>query len=353
MTNLPTLRSSAPAAYAHLLSGLFDEPRASCDACPMCNTGDGEVAGTVTFSPSTRCCTYYPPLPNFLLGALLADRSPAMEEGRLRIRERIERRVAVTPHWIKAPPVEAALHAATIGQGFGRSLDLLCPYYSAGNCTIWRYRDAVCSTYFCRHVGGARARTFWASLRDYMLRVEVRLASWAASTVDPSVIEPSAEQNAEELLSDEVHERAFGSWAGRVEAFYIACAEALGTLDREGFARVVDETPRAKKLLEQVRVDHALLTRPGPVTHLVLNRRLRRAPAPGGVRVTADSPWDPLYLSEGLARILLSLKAEEPLEDALARIQREQGVELPASLLDQLRAFDILVPPAGAEASKP
>ena len=58
-------------------------------------------------------------------------------------------------------------------------------------------------------------------------------------------------------------------------------------------------------------------------------------------------------MSEGLARILLSLKAEEPLEDALARIQREQGVELPASLLDQLRAFDILVPPAGAEASKP
>ena len=37
------------------------------------------------FRPDTKFCTYYPRLPNFLVGGLLSDDTPAMATGRLRV----------------------------------------------------------------------------------------------------------------------------------------------------------------------------------------------------------------------------------------------------------------------------
>ena len=42
----------------------------------MCGSGD------LQFEPSTKCCTFLPELPNFLVGAMLADTDPAAAEGR-------------------------------------------------------------------------------------------------------------------------------------------------------------------------------------------------------------------------------------------------------------------------------
>lgn len=310
----------------------------------MCNANEGasQVEGAVTFSPSVRCCTFYPPLPNFLVGALLSDTSSEMAEGRRRIEERIASGQSVTPRWLRAPASVAAFHAARIGEGFGRASELLCPYFADGSCTIWRFRDAVCSTYFCRHAAGARGQAFWSALRDYLLRVEVNLGRWAARTVDPSTSEPPAD-----AAPSQAERRAlFGTWAGREAAFYRACFAALSTLDRADFLGIVDETPRANALLQDVRDRYRALTQPTPAPHLVLSSALKRARVPGGVKVVAYSPWDPQFLSEGLVRVLLSLRPEETVDEARSRIRQQHGVELPIDLIERLRAFEILVPPA-------
>lgn len=350
----PTLRAVTPAIYRDLLSSAFDVPlvsesRATCSACPMCSHDPGEERGVFPrFSPGLRCCTYDPPLPNFLVGAILSDADPSMEEGRRRLRARIATRIGVTPHWVKASPSVRARREAIVVDGFGRAEELLCPFYDDGTCTIWRHRDAVCATFFCRHERGPRARRFWAALRDYLLRVELRLAQWAAQAVEPTSDEPGPieEPTTDEPMSSHREARLFGAHAGRVEAFYVACADAVRALDHDGFEAAVDATPRANALLAEMMVRHRELVEPMPAaTHLVLASSLRRERVADGVLVSADSPWDPTLLDDHVERRLATLSPDEPFEVAAARLHAG-GLELTPALVEDLRTFEILVPPA-------
>ena len=55
-------------------------------------------AGTPTgpdlfFHRDTKCCTYLPDLPNFLVGRILEDPDPALAPGRASVERRIDARV--------------------------------------------------------------------------------------------------------------------------------------------------------------------------------------------------------------------------------------------------------------------
>src|SRR4051812_31514765 len=93
-TMTESLRDMVPPAHRRLLPVLFDRPairesRATCSDCAMCSKGGSPAPGVLSFRPDTKCCTYEPTLPNFLVGAILADTSPEMAEGRRRIRAHI------------------------------------------------------------------------------------------------------------------------------------------------------------------------------------------------------------------------------------------------------------------------
>ncbi|HEY8074225.1 MAG TPA: hypothetical protein VIF62_08950, partial [Labilithrix sp.] len=158
-----TLRSTLPEILARLVPDeLGDRPnvvetRATCGDCAMCDKSAGAGAQVSAFRPDAKCCTYHPTIPNYLVGALLADPSPALEEGRTRVRARIATRMGITPEWVAAPRKASVLHHAARGASFGRSLVLLCPYFAreSGDCTIWKYRESVCTTFFCKYDAGA------------------------------------------------------------------------------------------------------------------------------------------------------------------------------------------------------
>src|SRR5450631_4114901 len=109
-----TFRDLLPAVYRVLLPAFFEreaihEDKATCSDCAMCdksssNGGGSRSAGTGDgvsyFRPDTKCCTFQPHLPNYLVGALLRDADPALAEGQRRIRARIAQRVGVTPQWL-------------------------------------------------------------------------------------------------------------------------------------------------------------------------------------------------------------------------------------------------------------
>src|SRR5687767_8577752 len=62
-----------PRLFEKWLSQAFKSPipresKAHCADCPMCGAEAAE-----RFNPSTKCCTYVPDLPNFLVGAILSD----------------------------------------------------------------------------------------------------------------------------------------------------------------------------------------------------------------------------------------------------------------------------------------
>jgi Fe-S-cluster containining protein len=190
-----TLRQAFPRIYDRLLPRVFDEtapeePKATCNNCAMCPPKD-PVQGVTYFRPDTKCCTYQPFLPNYLVGAILADTEPLMAEGQRRIRAHIASRVGVTPRWLAPSRKRSALFRAARESSFGRSLLLRCPYLSGeGLCTIWRHRDTVCSTFFCKYGAGADGQTFWRAVDAYMLHVERELACHAAAKLAPHHSEP-------------------------------------------------------------------------------------------------------------------------------------------------------------------
>lgn len=355
-----------PAAYAGLAAPFFDEPpipepRATCDRCAMCDHGAPEPAaparaGSEFFHPDLKCCTYHPSLPNFLVGALLADPDPALEEGRRRVRERIRDRIGVTPAWVAPSRKYRVLLEGGRVRGFGRARALACPYLDEGRCSIWRHRESVCSTFFCKHAGGGKGKAFWMAMKHAMAHAELTLSRWAAHEVFPGATEPAIprlELTVEDLEdrppSDDEYASYWGEWVGREERFYLECHERVRGLDRERFAALVERTPRGEELHADLVIAHDALTRPSPTEYLVLSPKLRKQAVPGGVAVRGYSGYDPMVLSDDLHAILSELRPGEKASATWERVEREHGVRMPEELVTSLWLHEILVPPPPPE----
>src|SRR5262245_29498225 len=93
--------SPLPPLYARwfdeLLGGdIPSESRATCNDCAMCDSeGDHQKPGSTLFNPESKCCTYLPRLPNYLVGMILADDDPAIAAGRRTVEVRVKAGLAV------------------------------------------------------------------------------------------------------------------------------------------------------------------------------------------------------------------------------------------------------------------
>src|SRR5258706_6959334 len=101
---LPVLPTSPlPPLYAawidQLLGGSIpQETDATCDDCAMLpDVGQTPEASGVFFNPETKCCSYVPQLPNYLVGRILNDNDPAFARGRASVETRLNAGVAVSP----------------------------------------------------------------------------------------------------------------------------------------------------------------------------------------------------------------------------------------------------------------
>ncbi|MDX2052740.1 MAG: hypothetical protein SFV15_10140 [Polyangiaceae bacterium] len=181
------LGGSLPEIYSALLSEdlanlELKESRADCSHCSMCHgPQDPYVA---PFLPSTKCCTYWPKLPNYLVGSLLSDTSGRFTEGQRRVRAKIAEGVECTPLGL-GPTAEwmDRFHAIRT-TAFGRDETLLCPYYDSsidgGGCSIWAHRESDCTSFFCKFEN-ARHYEFWRQLGAFLALMEQKLAPWAQS----------------------------------------------------------------------------------------------------------------------------------------------------------------------------
>jgi hypothetical protein len=355
------LGDALPPIYARLLPAFLATPTpvetlATCDSCAMCpEPADAAPAGGMFFSPDVKCCTYHPDLPNYLVGALLADPDPELEEGRRRIRARIAARVGVTPHGIAAPRVYRLLYGSAKRGLFGRTESLVCPYYRAdpGACTIWRYREATCSTFFCKHVRGEHGSSFWAAVRDYLRAVEEPLALHAMQSLgcSPEQIlaprartpaEPTPEDLDQRPPSDAAHAVTWGSWAGREEEFYVEAARLVTSLEPSDLDAITGVAARVQRALVEQR--HAHMMDPE------LPDVLRRNPELAVPRVEADayhvvgySENQPMRLPRALYEALAEFDGVRPNEQVLTRIREERGLNVAPGLLVRLFQHRILV----------
>ena len=267
------LRDILPEAHRHLLPAVFDEdvPEesfATCHTCAMVNPNalPGQTPEGF-FRPDVKCCSYHPNLPNFLVGSILSDDRPDMAEGRDRLRARIAAQTGVGPVWLAAPRKYTLLFLASRKTSFGRSLLLRCPYFSptSTHCSIWRHRDSVCTTFFCKYSSGPAGEAAWRAIESTLRLVERRLAEYAARVLGAEIPSTPAEFDALTLeeLEDrpnlEKHAVMWGEWNGREETYYRATREIVAQLHRDDFERILGDdeltsaAEKAKSLIARVR----------------------------------------------------------------------------------------------------
>jgi Fe-S-cluster containining protein len=347
-----TLRQALPRVYERLLPAIFDQPppperKATCNDCAMCAPKE-PLPGVAYFRPDTKCCTYQPHLPNYLVGAILADTEPAMAEGQRRIRAHIARRVGVTSRWLAPSRKRTAIFRAARDSSFGRSTLLRCPYLSGeGLCTVWRHRDSVCSTFFCKYDSGADGQTYWRAVDAYLRRVELALAQHAVTTLAPSLAEPprpmdqmSLEELEDRPPNDDDYASFWGEWRGREEELYLAAFELVSGLLPADLDRIVGAKPEELAALEA-----AFAQLQAPVLPRKLALDLYRPPVvlEDGVVVGTYSKYEPIKLTPDLFEVLKELREGETVAEFRARLLREHEVDVPEALLLELHQFRVLI----------
>ena len=360
---LVTLRSKLAPVYGPLLSDLFDRPevvetRATCDTCAMCNHGQIAPVAMDYFRADAKCCTYHPGLPNYLVGAILADTTDELAEGRRRIRAKIAARIGVTPAYLAPPRKYNVIYAAARGAGFfGRSKNMLCPYFDEendGRCTVWRYRESVCSTYFCKYTAGKPGWQFWDTLKGYLSHVERSLAHYSSVTVDPTVSEPQLERFA--LTVEDVEDRApkdedysfwwgKGKWVGREEEFYVACYQRVLALQQGEFAKNVDDSPDGRGLLARLEAKYDEIASPKLPEILVRTTNLKKREAGDQVVVTTYNPFDAFSVEKELFDVLGEFRTDQTLTENLERLDKEKDIQLAPELIHYLFIHGVLAPP--------
>lgn len=366
---LPVLKDNSavlPPLYAAWMGELLGGPipaetEATCDDCAMCDDGTSRPAGTdYVFDPRTKCCTYIPEIPNFLVGTILSDEEPDFAAGKATLEARLELGVAVMPIGIGISPTEHLLYQHTSSaEAFGRNPELRCPHYleeADGTCGIWKHRAATCSTWFCKHVRGAVGFRFWRSLSHLLALVEIDLQRWCVLELDiggealhrvfptprgePLPGDPFHEGRLDGRLPPDVREAMWGNWSGREREFFQECGRLVEPLTWSEVTAIcgpqmkISEhlTTQAYKNLvsnelpDSLRVGAFQMVRMGQNSH----------------RIKAYSPLDPIEIPQALMQALPHFDGR-PTAEAMQAIARETGLQIDESLVRKLVDFGILV----------
>jgi len=343
------------------------ESKATCDQCAMCSHSDERQPGndTLFFNPHAKCCTYLPELPNFLVGGVLIDEDPAPDEGRASVEARLEAKVEVTPLGLGQLPSYSLLYAHA-ADAFGQSRSLLCPHYideDGGRCGIWRHRNAVCITWFCKHDRGATGLKFWRTLLHLLTRVEAGLSRWCVLELDIGLRaleslfsvnlanrdRPKLNANQMDQVADlDAYRRLWGKWLGREREFYRESARLVNDLSWEDITRICG--PEVLAFTKLIQEAYGRLTS-DHVPEVVRLKSVQIIEMElSSVQLKTYSGYDPLKLPRKLLEVLPYL-ASQPVSEALQTIEREKGLRLSRDLVRKLIDFDILT--AEPEAEQP
>ena len=356
-----TPEAALPPLYAgwvrEMLSGpVPEETRATCGDCAM-RPPDGQSEGSAGyFHPIVKCCTYVPQIPNFLAGGILRDADPALEYGRTTFLERMRVGDGVTPLGLAIPRRYRLWYEG--GQGFGRSEALKCPHYieDGGLCGIWRHRNSVCCTWFCKHNRGAVGASFWRAVQGVLARIERALSWWCVLELDPGAAAiqrilslgggtgPTTPLTAEEINGDvnpAVYRACWGTWLGREEEFYRACSERVGALAWEEVAQIGG--PELGAFVRITRESYTGLMsdevparlRPGTFTIV--------ESTPSRATVTSYRQFDPLSLPQTLISVLPQFDGR-PTEEVLQFLAAERKLRVAPELVRKLVDYEVLVP---------
>ncbi|MBI4816065.1 MAG: hypothetical protein HY791_07405 [Deltaproteobacteria bacterium] len=339
-------------------NALPGEPEASCDDCAM-RPSHEEEPGRVYFDQMTRCCTFVPVIPNFLVGRILKDQSPDAGLGRESVIERIAMRRAVSPLGLERT-LGFALKYRHTADAFGRKGSLRCPHHlDDGRCGIWRNRESTCSTWFCKPARGERSLALWRAIQSFLAVIERQLSFWCVRRLGithDAVTEaffsgnhplwtnkatykthlfgsqldgPRKSADPLGVATRREHQELWGNWDRREIELYEACADLVEPLSFEDLGRIVGtELEPAKgpvletlEALEKGEIPTRLTARP---TTLV---QIRKRPKGEWVLASSYRAYDPRELPRELYEALPRFDGRATAE-VIAEIETETGIRV-------------------------
>ena len=342
-------KSSLPPLYARWMDELLggpapEETEATCLDCPMCSRDPARNKSGVIFNEVTKCCTYMPDLPNYLVGAIYLNEDPSFAAGKAAFQAQLRKGLVITPLGMFPPPEFLEKYKLNIQQ-FGHNVELRCPYYlneAGGLCGIWKHRNSRCATWFCRYIRGSSDVIFWKYVDQLLSAVEKALTRWCVLQLD---IGYAAMQR---LFPPPPTQRTindmpwmWGNWYGRERQFYEECARLVEPLnwlqvreicgaEIQVFSRVVYHAYAAMqrlKLPERLRIGNWKKA-------IVVENDM--------VRIWAYNYYDPMDLPKTIAEALPVFQ-DRTLADAQATLQKK-GIAIEEPLLRKLIDFGVLIP---------
>jgi len=243
---LITIKSKIPTIYHRFLPDFFDlevpeETIATCDNCVMARDyKQKKINNQEYYISDTKCCTYHPYIPNFLVGGLLSSNLPRLQEGKRRMIKKIGNGKGIYPMRIQ-PSFEYQFHYEKFsGFGFGKSKELLCPFFNQGFCSVWDFRESMCALWFCKSVGGESGTIFWNGLNNLLKQIQGELARYCLRELEMERKMP--EVDFKKITSKKHFEKSYydeyvlywKNWQGKEIEFYKQCFEIINlTPDQE------------------------------------------------------------------------------------------------------------------------
>lgn len=243
-----------PSFYQNILSERVlnwfpQETKATCDQCIMSKNSRSPTY----YAPELKCCTFYPYLPNFLVGAILSDPSKIYDGARDVLRQKISRRHYSLPCGMVAPIRYQIEFKENKKEKFGKEQSWLCPYYNKSNqnCGVWRYRGVVCTTFYCRSSFGRMGKNRWALMSDYLSYVEMALMEEALVMLDFSprqVVELLGYLNRDQgtkmelcswALLPKKSRQLWNGYFDEQEVFFKKCYQIVNKIKRKNFEEII------------------------------------------------------------------------------------------------------------------
>lgn len=234
-----------PPFYKQWLTGLLPathaETLATCEKCVMFQP-EGLTRDPGPFRPGLKCCTYFPYLPNFTLGALpSSQKAKATQEG-------LFLPVGLYPN------SQRQIRIQQFGKsGFGQESSLLCPFFDSpkDSCSIWEFRPGVCTSYFCKSNQGAEGLRSWAEIEKFLNHFEFQMAKKLCLQLGLTENEIVYGQSAIALETEEDErdffiQAAWGKWFHRQSEFYAECLKIAETFSENDVSTLLGNYPRPK-----------------------------------------------------------------------------------------------------------
>ncbi len=331
-----------------LPSGIPREREASCLDCAMCTRSAAPLdSGMGYYNRATKCCTYFPDLPNFLAGRAADQDNPGGAALRSIIENENDTRGTASMRAVQPNAKWATVYAHHHKDGFGRDPEMLCPYAIEKDsetgplCGIWQQRNSVCSTWFCKHERGITGTRFWRAVQGFFASLEWGLSWWAIAEVleQPEAVVSVGEPRVNDLNRITLRRNAWEHWPGSRLAFYRACAARVESLSAQEAIAITGMDARLFHLELNSRFAELLSTavpeRMSTAPYNILSQDEHRS------TLQALTCTEPLQAPTVLLPLLRYFDGR-PTEAVLASIREDTRIRLDPGLVRRLYDFGIL-----------